>query len=168
MNYKNTIRGISKTGPTGLSPMYRSGSAGTVHVKNTGRCELLVRKLEVILEKKWQPCQKNEIRSDCVNKGGTGSIWIPRPQIKRRRVGGSRKPFSGGKWNESGVKTYGNSVWPVESERRKAFIEVKAIPGKWYYHCVFPDNAYRAWIKHLYELMKAATENGYEAYTFFW
>ena len=62
-------------------------------------------------------------------------------------------------------KTYGNSRFDlyVESEERKAFIEVKGVTLEENDIVRFPDAPTERGIKHLHELMKAASD-GYEAY----
>ena len=62
-------------------------------------------------------------------------------------------------------KTNGNSRFDlyVESEERKAFIEVKGVTLEENDIVRFPDAPTERGIKHLHELMKAASD-GYEAY----
>ena len=62
-------------------------------------------------------------------------------------------------------KTYGNSRFDlyVESGKRKAFIEVKGVTLEENNIVRFPDAPTERGIKHLCELMHAATD-GYEAY----
>ena len=167
MNYKNTIRGIFKDRPNRFIAHVQIGDQlETVHVKNTGRCrELLVPETEVILEKSDNPARKTKYDLICVNKGGR---WInmdsqaPNKAAEEWVAAGNLFPE---KVTVRREKTYGNSRFDlyVESEERKAFIEVKGVTLEENNIVRFPDAPTERGIKHLYELMKAAAD-GYEAY----
>ena len=131
MNYKNTIRGIFKDRPNRFIAHVQIGDQlETVHVKNTGRCrELLVPETEVILEKSDNPARKTKYDLICVNKAGR---WInmdsqaPNKAAEEWVAAGNLFPE---KVTVRREKTYGNSRFDlyVESEERKAFIEVKGV-----------------------------------------
>ena len=167
MNYKNTIRGIFKDRPNRFIAHVQIGDQlETVHVKNTGRCrELLVPETEVILEKSDNPARKTKYDLICVNKAGR---WInmdsqaPNKASEEWVAAGNLFPE---KVTVGREKTYGNSRFDlyVESEERKAFIEVKGVTLEENDIVRFPDAPTERGIKHLHELMKAASD-GYEAY----
>ena len=167
MNYKNTIRGIFKDRPNRFIAHVQIGDQlETVHVKNTGRCrELLVPETEVILEKSDNPARKTKYDLICVNKAGR---WInmdsqaPNKAAEEWVAAGNLFPE---KVTVRREKTYGNSRFDlyVESEERKAFIEVKGVTLEENDIVRFPDAPTERGIKHLHELMKAASD-GYEAY----
>lgn len=167
MNYKNTIRGIFKDRPNRFIAHVQIGDQlETVHVKNTGRCrELLVPETEVILEKSDNPARKTKYDLICVNKTGR---WInmdsqaPNKAAEEWVAAGNLFPEEVTVRRE---KTYGNSRFDlyVESEMRKAFIEVKGVTLEENNIVRFPDAPAERGIKHLHELMKAAAD-GYEAY----
>ena len=167
MNYKNTIRGTFKDRPNRFIAHVQIGDQlETVHVKNTGRCrELLVPEAEVILEKSDNPARKTKYDLIIVNKAGR---WInmdsqaPNKAAEEWVAAGNLFPEEVTVRRE---KTYGNSRFDlyVESEERKAFIEVKGVTLEENNIVRFPDAPTERGIKHLYELMKAAAD-GYEAY----
>ena len=167
MNYKNTIRGIFKDRPNRFIAHVQIGDQlETVHVKNTGRCrELLVPEVEVILEKSDNPARKTKYDLICVNKEGR---WINMDSQAPNKVA-EEWVAAGNLFPEEVTvrreKTYGNSRFDlyVESEERKAFIEVKGVTLEENNIVRFPDAPTERGIKHLYELMKAAAD-GYEAY----
>ncbi len=167
MNYKNTIRGICKDRPNRFIAHVQIGDQlEGVHVKNTGRCrELLVPDTEVILEKSDNPARKTKYDLICVNKSGR---WInmdsqaPNKAAEEWVAAGNLFPEEVTVQRE---KTYGNSRFDlyVESDIRRAFIEVKGVTLEENNIVRFPDAPTERGIKHLHELMKAAGD-GYEAY----
>ena len=167
MKYENITEGRFLDRPNRfIAHVEIAGQTETVHVKNTGRCrELLVPETEVILEKSDNPARKTKYDLICVNKAGR---WInmdsqaPNKAAEEWVAAGNLFPE---KVTVRREKTYGNSRFDlyVESEERKAFIEVKGVTLEENDIVRFPDAPTERGIKHLHELMKAASD-GYEAY----
>lgn len=141
----------------------------TVHVKNTGRCkELLTPGVEVVLEEAGNPGRKTKYDLICVNKQGR---WINMDSQVPNKVA-REWILSGGlfleKVNVSSERKYGNSRFDlfVESENRKAFIEVKGVTLEDGNIARFPDAPTQRGVKHIEELIRCM-EDGYEAYLLF-
>ena len=143
-----------------------NGKEETVHVKNTGRCaELLVPGAEVFVQKSESAGRKTGwdligvrkadrlINMDSQAPNKAAEEWVAAGNLFPEEVTVRRE------------KTYGNSRFDlyVESEERKAFIEVKGVTLEENDIVRFPDAPTERGIKHLHELMKAASD-GYEAY----
>ena len=169
MRYTNTVRGIFQDRPNRfIAHVETGGILETVHVKNTGRCiELLIPGTEVILETSDNPARKTKYDLICVNKAGR---WInmdsqvPNQIVAEWILKGCLFPE---KVSLKREKTYGNSRFDiyVESEYRKAFIEVKGVTLEEDGIVRFPDAPTARGVKHLEELVRAH-EDGYEAYLF--
>ena len=169
MQYTNTVRGIFRDRPNRfIAHVEIGGILETVHVKNTGRCrELLVPGAEVILETSDNPARKTKYDLICVNKAGSwinmdsqvpnqvAADWILNGRLFPEKISLKRE------------KTYGNSRFDiyVESESRKAFIEVKGVTLEEDGIVRFPDAPTARGVKHLEELIRAH-EDGYETYLF--
>ena len=169
MQYTNTVRGIFRDRPNRfIAHVETGGILETVHVKNTGRCrELLVPGAEVILETSDNPARKTKYDLICVNKSGrwinmdsqvpnqVAADWILNGRLFPEKISLKRE------------KTYGNSRFDiyVESEYRKAFIEVKGVTLEEDGIVRFPDAPTARGVKHLEELIRAH-EDGYEVYLF--
>ena len=169
MQYINTVRGIFRDRPNRfIAHVETGGILETVHVKNTGRCrELLVPGAEVILETSDNPARKTKYDLICVNKSGrwinmdsqvpnqVAADWILNGRLFPEKISLKRE------------KTYGNSRFDiyVESEYRKAFIEVKGVTLEEDGIVRFPDAPTARGVKHLEELIRAH-EDGYETYLF--
>lgn len=145
------------------------GEVIQVHVKNTGRCkELLIPGVSVILEESDNLTRKTRYDLVSVKKNDQ---WI--------NMDSQLPNKAAAEWIRSGClfpeevkvfteKTYGNSRFDlyVESEKRKAFIEVKGVTLEMDGVARFPDAPTERGIKHLNELVKCM-DDGYEAYVFF-
>ena len=169
MQYTNTVRGIFRDRPNRfIAHVETGGILETVHVKNTGRCrELLVPGAEVILETSDNPARRTKYDLICVNKSGrwinmdsqvpnqVAADWILNGRLFPEKISLKRE------------KTYGNSRFDiyVESESRKAFIEVKGVTLEEDGIVRFPDAPTARGVKHLEELIRAH-EDGYEVYLF--
>ena len=142
------------------------GQRETVHVKNTGRCkELLIPGTEVILEKSDNPARKTAYDLVCVYKGNrlinmdsaapnqAAAEWIREGGLFPEKVSVTTE------------KTFGNSRFDIyaESEKRKAFIEVKGVTLEENGVVRFPDAPTIRGVKHVEELIRCL-EEGYEAY----
>lgn len=150
------------------------GKEEKVHVKNTGRCkELLIPGVKVYLEHSDNPNRKTAYSLIAVRKGdrlinmdsqipnkvvyealGSGSLLLPGLEGRDIRV----QP----------EKTYKNSRFDayVETEKDKAFIEVKGVTLEEDGIVRFPDAPTERGVKHIYELIDAA-KNGFKAYIIF-
>lgn len=141
----------------------------TVHVKNTGRCkELLIPGTEVILEVCDNPNRKTKYDLVCVNKQGRWinmDSQIPNKAVKEWILRGELFPEKTTVMTE---RKYGNSRFDlfVESEKRKAYIEVKGVTLEEENIARFPDAPTLRGVKHIEELIRCMKE-GYEAYLFF-
>ena len=170
MKYDNIERAVFRSRPNRfIAQVDLQGHTETVHVKNTGRCkELLVPGAEVILEKSANPARKTRYDLICVNKSGR---WINMDsQVPNKAaVEWIRK---GGLFPEEVTvkqeKTYGNSRFDiyVESEQRKAFVEVKGVTLEDHNIARFPDAPTERGVKHVEELIRCM-KDGYEAYLLF-
>ena len=170
MKYDNIERAVFRSRPNRfIAQVDLQGHTETVHVKNTGRCkELLVPGAEVILEKSANPARKTRYDLICVNKSGR---WINMDsQVPNKAaVEWIRK---GGLFPEEVTvkqeNTYGNSRFDiyVESEQRKAFVEVKGVTLEDHNIARFPDAPTERGVKHVEELIRCM-KDGYEAYLLF-
>lgn len=170
MIYKNTEKAVFLERPNRfIAHVNLNGEIETVHVKNTGRCkELLIPGTEVVLEKSDNPARKTKYDLICVNKSGR---WInmdsqaPNKAAEEWVLNGNLFPE---KITVKREKTYGNSRFDlyVESDRRKAFIEVKGVTLETDNAAQFPDAPTARGVKHIEELINCRNE-GYEAYLLF-
>lgn len=170
MKYKKISKGIFLDRPNRfIAHVEIQGATETVHVKNTGRCkELLLPGAEVVLEESQNPNRKTKFDLVCVKKG---SRWInmdsqlPNQAAEEWILKGGLFPE---KITLKREKKYGNSRFDlyVESEKRKAFIEVKGVTLEEQNIVRFPDAPTERGVKHIEELIRCM-EDGYEAYLLF-
>ncbi|MDO4276402.1 MAG: DNA/RNA nuclease SfsA [Eubacteriales bacterium] len=170
MKYENIARASFLDRPNRfIAHVVLDGQVETVHVKNTGRCkELLIPGVEVILEKSGNPNRKTGYDIICVNKGGRWinmDSQIPNKAAKEWILKGSLFPET---ITVQPEKTYGNSRFDlyVESDFRKAFIEVKGVTLEEQGIARFPDAPTLRGVKHIEELIRCM-KDGYEAYLLF-
>lgn len=141
----------------------------TVHVKNTGRCkELLVPNATVYLEKSDSTERKTKYDLVAVEKGDTlinMDSQAPNKAVKEWLEAGNLissptliKPET--KYKNSRFDFY------VESEKEKAFVEVKGVTLENNKIACFPDAPTQRGSKHLNELIEAK-KNGYRAVALF-
>lgn len=170
MKYRKTIEATFINRPNRfIANVELEGDIIQVHVKNTGRCrELLIPGVSVILEESDNLSRKTKYDLVCVKKNQN---WInmdsqlPNKAAAEWIQGGGLFPEPVQVYAE---KTYGNSRFDlyIESEKRKAFIEVKGVTLEEEGIASFPDAPTIRGIKHLNELVKCM-EDGYEAYVLF-
>ena len=167
MKYAHIVRAIFLERPNRFIAIVDiQGQRETVHVKNTGRCkELLIPGTEVILEKSDNPARKTAYDLVCVYKGNrlinmdsaapnqAAAEWIREGGLFPEKVSVTTE------------KTFGNSRFDIyaESEKRKAFIEVKGVTLEENGVVRFPDAPTIRGVKHVEELIRCL-EEGYEAY----
>jgi A/G-specific adenine glycosylase len=170
MHYNNIRQGIFKERPNRfIAYIDIDGVRETVHVKNTGRCaELLRPGATVYIQESDNPVRKTGWDLIAVEKGDrmiNMDSQVPNKLVKE--------------WLEEGnlfqhitlirpEYTYGNSRFDlyIEADGRKIFIEVKGVTLEENDIVRFPDAPSERAVKHVEEL-KAALDEGYEAYVFF-
>ena len=166
MKYAHIVRAIFLERPNRfIAIVDLQGQRETAHVKNTGRCkELLIPGTEVILEKSDNPARKTAYDLVCVYKGNrlinmdsaapnqAAAEWIREGGLFPEKVSVTTE------------KTFGNSRFDIyaESEKRKAFIEVKGVTLEENGVVRFPDAPTIRGVKHVEELIHCM-EDGYEA-----
>lgn len=170
MNYNHTVKARFLDRPNRfIAHVELEGRTETVHVKNTGRCrELLVPGYEVILEEGSNPARKTKYDLISVCKKGR---WInmdsqaPNKAVEEWLKNGGYFPEEVSVFRE---KTYGSSRFDlyIESEERKAFMEVKGVTLEEKGEVRFPDAPTERGVKHVRELMQCLRD-GYEAYLLF-
>ena len=170
MKYEHIVKGIFLERPNRfLAHIMIHGKHETVHVKNTGRCAELLRKGAVVyVQETDNPQRKTKWDLIAVEKG-TRMINMD-SQIPNRVV---EEWIKGGHLFEN-IKQirpetiYGNSRFDlyVETESRKAFIEVKGVTMEEDGVVRFPDAPSERAVKHLQELVRAV-KDGYEAFVIF-
>lgn len=175
MKYKNVVQGKFISRPNRFIAMVEvGGEIQTVHVKNTGRCrELLIPGCTVFLSAADNPQRKTKFDLIAVEKERADSTpllinmdsqipndvteeWLrkgaffPADMLIGREVrhGSSRLDFY------------------IESEKERAFLEVKGVTLEREGRAFFPDAPTERGIKHIMELSGCIRE-GYGAYILF-
>lgn len=167
MKYKNIVEGRFDSRPNRfIAYVTINGKQEKVHVKNTGRCrELLTEHATVYLEKSDNQERSTAYDLVAVKKGErliNMDSQAPNKAVGEWLLKGELFP------NLKEVraeKTYGNSRFDfyVETEERKAFIEVKGVTLEQDGVVLFPDAPSERAVKHVHELIEAV-EEGYDAY----
>lgn len=170
MHYRNIHKGRFKERPNRfIAYIDIDGKREMVHVKNTGRCRELLRPgAAVYVQRSDNPGRKTAWDLIAVKKDGrivNMDSQAPNKLVKE--------------WLEEGhlfknitrIKpeyTYGSSRLDlyVEADGKKIFIEVKGVTLEEEGMARFPDAPSERAVRHVEEL-KAAVEDGYEAYVFF-
>ena len=170
MRYEKIKRGIFLSRPNRfIAEVEIDGQKEIAHVKNTGRCrELLIPGREIILEESCNPARKTKYDLISVNKNGrwinmdsqapnaAAAEWVAEGHLFPEKISLKRE------------KKYGASRFDlyVESEIRKAFIEVKGVTLEEDGMVRFPDAPTERGVRHIEELIRCM-EDGYEAYLLF-
>ena len=170
MKYKNIIEATFVSRPNRfIANVELNGEVISVHVKNTGRCrELLIPGVSVILEESDNLSRKTKYDLVCVKKNNQ---WVNMDSQLPNKAAAEWLRAGGFFPEEVQIfteKTFGNSRFDlyIESEKRKAFMEVKGVTLEEDGVARFPDAPTERGIKHLNELVKCR-EEGYEAYVLF-
>lgn len=170
MKYKKIVEARFVNRPNRfIANVELNGELINVHVKNTGRCrELLIPGVSVILEESDNLSRKTKYDLVCVKKAGR---WINMDSQLPNKAAAQWLREGGFFEEEIQVFTerkYGNSRFDlyIESEKRKAFMEVKGVTLEENGIARFPDAPTERGIKHLKELIRCM-EDGYEAYVLF-
>lgn len=174
MKYKNVVKGEFISRPNRfIAKVKICKKEETVHVKNTGRCkEILIPGAAVYLEKSDNPQRKTAYDLIAVEKETeNGTILINIDSQIPNLCAAQFLPLSRLFPADAIIKrevTYGNSRFDisVESESRKAFIEVKGVTLEMNGTALFPDAPTERGIKHIRELIHAK-EQGFDAYIMF-
>ncbi|MBQ2935618.1 MAG: DNA/RNA nuclease SfsA [Lachnospiraceae bacterium] len=167
MKYKNIVEGRFDSRPNRfIAYVTINGKQEKVHVKNTGRCrELLTEHATVYLEKSDNQERSTAYDLVAVKKGErliNMDSQAPNKAVGEWLLKGELFP---GLKEVRAEKTYGKSRFDfyVETEERKAFIEVKGVTLEQNGAVLFPDAPSERAVKHVYELIEAV-EEGYDAY----
>lgn len=145
-----------------------------VHVKNTGKCrELLIPNCTVFLEESDNPNRKTRYSLIAVKKGNrliNMDSQVPNKVVYEALL--NEKIILPG-LDEKIIKikpetTYENSRFDIylETENKKAFIEIKGVTLEEEDIVMFPDAKTERGVKHIRELVKASKE-GYLSYVVF-
>ncbi|WP_343208341.1 DNA/RNA nuclease SfsA [Anaerolentibacter hominis] len=171
MKYERINRGIFISRPNRfIARVEINGKEEICHVKNTGRCrELLIPGTEVYVQEALNPERKTRYDLITVRKEGTGLVNMD-----------SQAPNqAAGEWIAAGglaenvtliqpEKTFGASRMDfyLEAGGKKIWTEVKGVTLERDGLALFPDAPTLRGVKHIHELMRAASE-GFEAYLLF-
>ncbi len=167
MKYNNIVEGRFDSRPNRfIAYVTINGRQEKVHVKNTGRCrELLTEHATVYLEKSDNKERSTAYDLVAVKKGErlvNMDSQAPNKAVGEWLLTGELFPDVK---EVKAEKTYGNSRFDfyVETEMKKAFVEVKGVTLERDGVVLFPDAPSRRAVKHVYELIEAVRE-GYDAY----
>lgn len=170
MKYHNIVKGTFLERPNRfIAYVEIAGNRETVHVKNTGRCgELLLPGATVYLEKSPNPKRSTAYDLIAVEKGDrliNMDSQAPNRAVKEWLEAGSL--FTDLSFVRPETK-FGNSRFDfyAETPDKKIFIEVKGVTLELDNVVLFPDAPSERAVKHVEELIEAAT-NGYETYVLF-
>ena len=172
MKYKNIVKGKFLERPNRfISYCEIDNNIEKVHVKNTGKCkELLIPNSVVYLEESDNPNRKTKYSLISVQKNDR--LINMDSQVPNKVV------YEGLKNNKiilpeldeeiiyiKPEKTYENSRFDIylETENKKAFIEVKGVTLEDNDIVMFPDAKTERGVKHINELIKAS-KDGYLSY----
>ena len=163
MKYDNVVSGTFLSRPNRfIAHVNINGEIQICHVKNTGRCrELLIEGAAVYLQKSDNPARKTKYDLIAVQKGDllinmdSSAPNKAAAEYLRKRFGDTAliKP----------EKTYGDSRidFYIETGAEKWLIEVKGVTLEEQGRALFPDAPTERGVKHINELIKAASE-GYK------
>lgn len=170
MIYQNTVTGRFLSRPNRfIAQVEVDGKETVCHVKNTGRCQELLRSgSTVILQRSLNPARKTAYDLIAVYKGErliNMDSQVPNKVVEEWLRGGNAFPTLTKLQPEC---TFGSSRFDfyLETEERRIFVEVKGVTLEEDGVVLFPDAPTQRGIKHLRELTEAVRQ-GYEAYVFF-
>ena len=164
MKYDNIVSGIFISRPNRfIANVNIDGMVHVCHVKNTGRCrELLVEGAAVYLQKASNPSRKTGYDLIAVQKG---DLLINMDSSAPNKTAAEYlRSIFGDPALIKPEKTYGNSRidFYVEDGDEKWLIEVKGVTLEEQGRALFPDAPTERGIKHINELIKAASD-GFKA-----
>ena len=167
MKYNNIVEGKFLERPYRfISYCEIDNNIEKVHVKNTGKCkELLIPKCKVYLEESDNPNRKTKYSLISVQKGNrliNMDSQVPNKVVYEALL---NNKISLPGLNENIIKikpetTYENSRFDIyiETENKRAFIEVKGVTLEEDDIVMFPDAKTERGVKHINELVKASKE----------
>lgn len=167
MKYNNIVKGRFISRPNRfIAHAEIDGKEEICHVKNTGRCrELLVPHAEIILEKPDNPNRKTKYDLVSVYKNGR---LINMDSQAPNKIAAELLAKLFPDFLIKPEQKYKNSRFDfyMESENKKAFVEVKGVTLENDNIVMFPDAPTERGVKHIRELVEAVKE-GYDAYILF-
>lgn len=175
MIYKNIVQGKFIERPNRfIAHCEVDGKEEIVHVKNTGKCrELLLPNTTVFLEKHDNPKRKTKYSLIGVQKGErliNMDSQVPNKVVYEGILNNTIKlpGLNEEIKNIRCEKTYKSSRFDIyiETENKKAFVEVKGVTLEEDDIVMFPDAKTQRGVKHVLELIEASKE-GYLTYVVF-
>lgn len=175
MKYRNIEKAVFISRPNRfIAEVMINGERETVHVKNTGRCRELLREgVTVYLERSDNPARKTKYDLVAVEKLRDGlppllvnmDSQIPNSAAEEWLKSGKLFPEQAVIRREY---TYGASRFDfrIEENGKVSFLEVKGVTLENNSIALFPDAPTERGVKHIHELIRAASE-GYGAYLLF-
>ena len=175
MNYKKIVQATFIERPNRFIAYCKiNETIEKVHVKNTGRCrELLTPNCTVYLEESDNPNRKTKYSLIAVQKGNrliNMDSQVPNKVVQEALI--NKTIVLPGLDEEISFikpeKTYGNSRFDIylETENKKAFIEIKGVTLEENDIVLFPDAKTERGVKHIKELIEAK-KDGYHSYIIF-
>ncbi len=170
MRYGIVKKGIFRERPNRfIAHVEIDGREETVHVKNTGRCrELLPAGAEVYCEYSDKSGRKTAYDLVAVKKGERLINMDSQAPNKVFYEWAAAGKFIGDADHIKPEYKWGNSRFDfyIEKGERHCLVEVKGCTLEFDGECYFPDAPTERGVKHINELIHAASE-GYECYIFF-
>ena len=170
MHYENMEPAVFISRPNRfVAYVEQAGKQEICHVKNTGRCrELLIPGAELYVQRSENPDRKTALDLISVKKGAQ---WVNMDSQAPNKAAAEWLKNGGLGTKEILVRPeykYENSRFDfyLETEGRKAFMEVKGVTLEEDGTARFPDAPTERGVKHIRELMRCL-DDGYEAYILF-
>ena len=170
MHYENMEPAVFISRPNRfVAYVEQAGKQEICHVKNTGRCgELLIPGAELYVQRADNPARKTDLDLISVKKGAQ---WVNMDSQAPNKAAAEWLKNGGLGTKEILVRPeykYENSRFDfyLETEGRKAFMEVKGVTLEEDGTARFPDAPTERGVKHIRELMRCL-DDGYEAYILF-
>lgn len=170
MHYENMEPAVFISRPNRfVAYVEQAGKQEICHVKNTGRCrELLIPGAELYVQRSDNPARKTALDLISVKKGAQ---WVNMDSQAPNKAAAEWLKNGGLGRKEILVRPeykYENSRFDfyLETEGRKAFMEVKGVTLEEDGTARFPDAPTERGVKHIRELIRCL-DDGYEAYILF-
>ena len=170
MHYENMEPAVFISRPNRfVAYVEQAGKQEICHVKNTGRCrELLIPGAELYVQRSDNPARKTALDLISVKKGDQ---WVNMDSQAPNKAAAEWLKNGGLVRKEILVRPeykYENSRFDfyLETEGRKAFMEVKGVTLEEDGTARFPDAPTERGVKHIRELIRCL-DDGYEAYILF-
>ena len=169
MTYSNIHKGIFHSRPNRfVAQVEIDGQVHNCHVKNTGRCELLIPGTEVYLERSNKPARVTMYDLVTAYKGEQlVNIDSQAPNHALREYIQAGNYINNVTYIKPEARYKGSRFdLYIEADNRKIFIEVKGVTLEKDGVALFPDAPTLRGIKHLHELTQSISE-GHEAHVVF-